>query len=51
VAELLPGWDGAPIATMLHSETDAPVKALDTAIKAKDAVRPVQALWPFDRRL
>ena len=37
LAELMPTWDGKPLATMLHSATDAPLKALEAAIKAQDA--------------
>jgi hypothetical protein len=36
VADLLPTWEGKPIATMLHSITEKPLQMLDTAIKAKD---------------
>jgi hypothetical protein len=36
VADLLPSWEGKPIATMLHSITEKPLQMLDDAIKAKD---------------
>jgi hypothetical protein len=36
VADLLPTWEGKPIATMLHSITEKPLQMLDAAIQAKD---------------